>query len=118
MQRLQPLLREVQRKHKGNPTKVREEQAALYREHGVSMFGGCLPLVLQLPILFALYQTLSRASSVITYTAPQDQQASFEAFLAANPAIQLSAKTSTRSPSTGRAPSRRTSTSSCRSTAS
>lgn len=89
MQRLQPLLREVQRKHKGNPTKVREEQAALYREHGVSMFGGCLPLLLQLPILFALYQTLSRASSVITYTAPQDKQASFEAFLAANPAVQL-----------------------------
>lgn len=88
MQRLQPLLKEVQRKHKGNPTKLREEQAAIYREHGVSMFGGCLPLLLQLPILFALYQTLSRASSVITYTAPQDKQASFDAFLAANPAIE------------------------------
>jgi YidC/Oxa1 family membrane protein insertase len=88
MQRMQPLVKEIQRKHKGNQRKISEETAALYREHGVNMFGGCLPLVLQLPILFALYQTLTRASSVITYQPPQDKQADFTAFLAANPAIE------------------------------
>jgi YidC/Oxa1 family membrane protein insertase len=88
MQRMQPLVKEIQRKHKGNQRKISEETAALYKEHGVNMFGGCLPLVLQLPILFALYQSLSRASSVVTYTPPESQQASFTAFLAANPAIE------------------------------
>jgi YidC/Oxa1 family membrane protein insertase len=88
MQRMQPLVKEIQRKHKGNQRKISEETTALYREHGVNMFGGCLPLLLQLPILFALYQALSRASSVVTYQAPEDQQADFTAFLASNPAIE------------------------------
>jgi len=66
MQRMQPLVREIRRKHKGNNQKIFEEQQALYREHGVSQFGGCLPLVLQLPILFSLYQVLLRASGVIS----------------------------------------------------
>ena len=62
MQRMQPLVRELQRKHKGNRQKIAEETMALYKEHGVNQFGGCLPVVLQLPILFALYQALIRAS--------------------------------------------------------
>src|SRR5688572_17422715 len=65
MQRMQPLVREVQRKHKGNRQKIAEETMALYKEHGVNQFGGCLPVVLQLPILFALYQALIRASGII-----------------------------------------------------
>lgn len=88
MQRMQPLVREIQRKHKGNQRKISEETAALYREHGVNMFGGCLPLLLQLPILFALYQALTRASSVVSFTPSTNQQASFDSFLAANPAIE------------------------------
>ena len=88
MQRMQPLVAEIRRKHKGNQRKITEETSALYREHGVNMFGGCLPLVLQLPILFALYQALSRASSIITFDPPDDQQASFDAFLAANPTVE------------------------------
>jgi YidC/Oxa1 family membrane protein insertase len=87
MQRMGPLVREIQRKHKGNQRKISEETAALYREHGVNMFGGCLPLLLQLPILFALYQALSRASSVIVYDPADDQQAAFDEFLAANPDV-------------------------------
>ena len=65
MQRMQPLVREVQRKHKGNRQKIAEETMALYKEHGVNQFGGCLPVLLQLPILFALYQALIRASGII-----------------------------------------------------
>ena len=71
MQRMQPLVREVQRKHKGNRQKVYEETQALYREHGVNPAAGCLPVLVQLPILFALYQALIRASGVINFT-PND----------------------------------------------
>ena len=87
MQRMQPLVKEIQRKHKGNQRKISEETAALYKEHDVNMFGGCLPLVLQLPILFALYQALTRASSIITFQPSENQAASFTAFLAENPAV-------------------------------
>jgi len=71
MQRMQPLVREIQRKHKGNRQKITEETMALYKEHGVNQFGGCLPVLLQLPLLFALYQALIRASNVVTLTAEQ-----------------------------------------------
>jgi YidC/Oxa1 family membrane protein insertase len=81
MQRMQPLVREVQRKHKGNRQKIAEETMALYREHGVNQFGGCLPVLLQLPLLLALYQALIRASGVIQGFVPsgEQQQAAFEA---------------------------------------
>jgi YidC/Oxa1 family membrane protein insertase len=79
MQRMQPLVREIQRKHKGNRQKITEETMALYKEHGVNQFGGCLPVLLQLPILFALYQALIRASGVIQGFVPSDgQRAAFE----------------------------------------
>jgi YidC/Oxa1 family membrane protein insertase len=79
MQRMQPLIREVQRKHKGNRQKVSEETMALYKEHGVNPAAGCLPVVLQLPILFALYQALIRASGIIQGFRPADDQvAAFE----------------------------------------
>ncbi len=85
MQRMQPLVREVQRKHKGNRQKIAEETMALYKEHGVNQFGGCLPVLLQLPILFALYQALIRASGVITgFAVNDDNRAAFTALEEAN----------------------------------
>ena len=84
MQRMQPLVKEVQRKHKGNRQKVYEETQALYREHGVNPAAGCLPVVLQLPILFALYQALIRASGVVTgFTVNAGNQAAFDQLQAA-----------------------------------
>ena len=58
MQKLQPKIKELQRKHKGNKQKQQEEIMKLYQEHGVSPFGSCLPMLLQLPVLFALYAVL------------------------------------------------------------
>lgn len=87
MQRMQPLVREIQRKHKGNRQKITEETMALYREHGVNQFGGCLPLLLQLPLLYALYQALIRASNSVTLTADQVKSADFTALQAALPGI-------------------------------
>ena len=85
MQRMQPLIREVQRKHKGNRQKVSEETMALYREHGVNPAAGCLPVVIQLPILFALYQALIRASGVVQgFVVNDGNREAFEALQAAN----------------------------------
>ena len=61
MQVLQPKIQELQKAHKDNPQKLNREIMGLYREHKVNPLGGCLPLLLQMPIFFALYQVLSRA---------------------------------------------------------
>jgi YidC/Oxa1 family membrane protein insertase len=89
MQRMQPLIREVQRKHKGNRQKVSEETMALYKEHGVNPAAGCLPVLLQLPLLFALYQALIRASNVVTLNAEQVASDTFTQIQAALPGIEF-----------------------------
>ena len=58
MQQVQPMLKELQAKYKGNPQKLNQETMKLYKEHGVSPLGGCLPLLIQFPFLFALYPVL------------------------------------------------------------
>jgi YidC/Oxa1 family membrane protein insertase len=96
MQRMQPLVKEIQRKHKGNRQKVTEETMALYKEHGVNQFGGCLPVLLQLPILFALYQALIRASGVITgFTVNDGNRAAFEGLEAANVVFPVAGQANT-----------------------
>jgi len=87
MQRMAPLIREVNRKHKGNRTKIAEETQALYREHGVNPAAGCLPVLLQLPLLFALYQALIRASNVVTLNPELAGGERFTALKAALPGI-------------------------------
>ncbi len=61
MNELQPQLKELQKKYAGNKQKLSEEQMKLYRQHGVSPFGGCLPLILQLFIMIAFYQAITGA---------------------------------------------------------
>ncbi len=58
MQELQPELKKLQDKHKNDREKLAQEQMALYREHGVNPLGGCLPLLIQFPILIGLYQAI------------------------------------------------------------
>lgn len=58
MQRLQPKIKEVQAKYKDDKEKLQEETLKLYNDHKVNPFGGCLPMLLQMPLLFALYQVL------------------------------------------------------------
>lgn len=58
MQELQPLIKELQRKHGKDAQKLQEETLKLYREHKVNPVGGCLPLLLQLPIFFGVYQAI------------------------------------------------------------
>jgi YidC/Oxa1 family membrane protein insertase len=57
-QELQPKLQELQKKYAGDRQKLSEEQMKMYKEAGVNPLGGCLPLLIQMPILFGLYQSL------------------------------------------------------------
>ena len=57
-QDLQPKLRELQEKYGKDRQKLSEEQMKLYKEAGINPLGGCLPLLIQLPILWGLYQAL------------------------------------------------------------
>jgi YidC/Oxa1 family membrane protein insertase len=58
MQDLQPKQKELQEKYGKDRQKLSEEQMKLYKEAGVNPMGGCLPLLIQLPILWGLYQAL------------------------------------------------------------
>lgn len=58
MQELQPRLKELQAKYKDNPQELNQAMMAFYKDHKVNPLGGCLPLLIQMPFLFALYGTL------------------------------------------------------------
>jgi YidC/Oxa1 family membrane protein insertase len=55
MQKLQPLMDELREKYKDDPQKMNSAVMNLYKEYGVNPAGGCLPLLLQMPIMYALY---------------------------------------------------------------
>jgi YidC/Oxa1 family membrane protein insertase len=57
-QELAPKLKKIQEKYKGDREKLAQAQMDLYREHGINPMGGCLPLLIQLPILLGLYQAI------------------------------------------------------------
>jgi YidC/Oxa1 family membrane protein insertase len=61
MQAMQPEIAALRTQYKNNPQKLNTEIMALYRKHKINPLGGCLPLVVQIPIFFALYQALMRS---------------------------------------------------------
>ncbi|WP_419659784.1 OxaA: inner membrane protein [Desulfosarcina variabilis str. Montpellier] len=61
MKKLQPLMAEIREKHKDDKQKMNQELMALYRTYKVNPVGGCLPMVLQIPVFFALYRMLYQA---------------------------------------------------------
>src|SRR5258708_1568173 len=58
---LKPKLDDLQKKHSGDKQALAAAQMALYKEHGVNPAGGCLPSLIQLPTVIALYQTILAA---------------------------------------------------------
>ncbi len=58
MQLLQPEVKEIQRRYKGDSMKARLAQQELFKERGVSPLAGCLPLLLQMPLLFVMYSVI------------------------------------------------------------
>ena len=65
MSRLQPRMMELQKKHEGNPQKLNEEMARLYRENKVSPMGGCLWSLLPLFIMIALYRAVVKPLTIM-----------------------------------------------------
>lgn len=61
MKRMQPLMTEIREKYKDDKKKMNEETMALYRTYKINPMGGCLPMVVQLPVFFALYRMLYQA---------------------------------------------------------
>ena len=61
MQQLSPRMKKLQAKYKNNKEKLNKEMMELYRKNRVNPLGGCLPMVLQIPVFFALYSSLSSA---------------------------------------------------------
>ncbi|HVN48676.1 MAG TPA: membrane protein insertase YidC [Bacteroidota bacterium] len=55
MQKLQPMMDEIREKYKDDPQRMNQAVMNLYKEYGVNPAGGCLPLLFQLPIMYALY---------------------------------------------------------------
>jgi YidC/Oxa1 family membrane protein insertase len=52
---------DIQKKHKGDKEKLAQEQMNLYKELGISPFASCLPSIIQIPLIFGLYQSIMRA---------------------------------------------------------
>ena len=65
MQMVTPLLQEIQTKYAGDPQRLNEEMMKFYSEHKFNPLAGCLPMLLQMPIFFALF-------SVLRYHVPED----------------------------------------------
>lgn len=59
MQALQPQINALRNKHKSDPQRLQKETMGLYRQHKVNPMGGCLPMLAQVPIFYALYLALS-----------------------------------------------------------
>lgn len=55
MQRIGPIVTELKEKYKGDPQRLNKETMKLYKEHGVNPLGGCLPTLIQMPLLIALF---------------------------------------------------------------
>lgn len=53
-----PQMKELQKKYKDNPQQMNAKVMALYKKHGANPMGGCLPLLLQIPVFFAIYRVL------------------------------------------------------------
>src|SRR3989344_928573 len=55
MQKVTPHLSKIKEKYKGDAKKIQEETMRLYKEHGINPAAGCLPVLIQMPIIWALY---------------------------------------------------------------
>lgn len=70
MQDIQPKVKEIQEKYKDKPEKQQQEMMKLYQEAKINPLAGCLPLLIQMPILFGLYAVLR---DPVAYSVFQDQ---------------------------------------------
>lgn len=65
MQELQPMVKDLQERYKGQPEKAQKAVMELYKEHKVNPLAGCFPLLIQMPIIIAFYQALLRLEYLV-----------------------------------------------------
>ena len=82
LQRIQPKIKQLQKKYKNDKEKLQEETLKFYQENKINPFGGCLPLLLQMPVFIALYQVLGGTS---------DRPGLFLEYIAGLPEVQQEA---------------------------
>lgn len=68
MQAVQPDMKKIKDKYKDDPKKQQEETMKLFQKHGVNPLAGCLPLLVQMPILIALYNAIVRNGEISSHT--------------------------------------------------
>jgi len=66
MQKLQPAIQELQKKYKDDKQRLQQETMEFYKQNNVNPLAGCLPLLLQLPVFFALFQALRTPTAIVT----------------------------------------------------
>lgn len=64
-QKIQPIIAELQKKYANDQAKLQQEMMKVYKDNNVSMMGGCLPMLIQMPILIALYSVIRRPITFI-----------------------------------------------------
>src|SRR3954447_24096343 len=83
MQRLQPELKRLQAQHKNDRQALNEAMMAFYKEHNVNPLSGCLPMLLQMPVFFGLYEAIRG----LTHNPPSDLSHSSDLFKALCPSF-------------------------------
>lgn len=64
-QKIQPIMKELQTKYANDQEKLQREMMKIYKENNISMTGGCLPMLIQMPILVGLYQVIQKPLSYL-----------------------------------------------------
>lgn len=86
LQRIQPKIKQLQEKYKKDKEKLQEETLKFYQDNKVNPFGGCLPILLQMPVFIALFQVLGgtpeKPGNLLAYLdgLPASEQAAAKAF--------------------------------------
>lgn len=65
MQKLQPQLQKIKEKHKDDPQRVQKETMELFKKNGANPLGGCLPMLMQMPVFFAMYQVFLHSVELV-----------------------------------------------------
>ena len=89
MQRLQPELKKLQAKHKGDRQALNEAMMAFYKEHQINPLSGCLPMLVQMPVLLVMYRVIRG----LTYNPPHYIKKTSERAVALRHSVPANAKT-------------------------
>lgn len=82
MNKLAPLEKEIREKYKGNKEKMSEELMKVYEQHKVNPMGGCLPLLIQIPIIFAMFYIVRQPLTYIVQMPVEQMQEYTQEYLA------------------------------------